>query len=316
MIQTKQNQFQDRESKVLAIDDDRTHLNYLKHILVGNSICEMVQADSAEAAIRLLKGADSRLDLVPFDAILLDICMPGVDGIHACRTIKTIPFIEDIPIIMVTADSCPQTLESAFCAGASDYITKPFSKVELIVRLKSAFEKSQMNTTLKRLAFYDGLTGLANRQLLMERLEYAQAYRKRKGSRYALLYFDLDNFKPLNDQLGHDMGDFALAQIAARLKQRIREVDTVARLGGDEFVVLLSDIGSQSEVENIAQQLITAIGRPIDCNGIPWQLGASAGIAIPSGHLTASCVLKAADDAMYSAKRSGGNCFTVLHPGR
>ncbi len=232
MIQTNQSQFQDKQSKVLAIDDDRTHLNYLRHILVGNNVCEMVQTDSAETAIHLLQGADSQLDLLPFDAILLDICMPGVDGIHACKTIKTIPFIEDIPIIMVTADSCPQTLESAFSAGASDYITKPFSKVELVVRLKSAFEKCHVNMTLKRLAFYDGLTGLANRQLLMERMEYAQAYWKRKGTRYALLYFDLDNFKPLNDQLGHDMGDFALAQVAARLKQRVREVDTVARVGG------------------------------------------------------------------------------------
>jgi len=315
-MQTKQNQFQDRDNKVLAIDDDRSHLNYLKHILVGNSICEMVQADSAETAIRLLKGADSRLDLLPFDAILLDICMPDIDGIHACKMIKAIPFIKDIPIIMVTADGCPQTLESAFNAGASDYITKPFSKVELVVRLKSAFEKCQMNMTLKRLAFYDGLTGLANRQLLMDRMEHAQAYWKRKGARYALLYLDLDNFKPLNDQLGHDMGDFALAQVAARLKQRVREVDTVARVGGDEFVVLLSDIDGQSEVEGVTQQLITTIGHPINCNGIPWQLGVSVGIAIPSGpNLTASCALKAADNAMYRAKRSGGNCFYVQHPG-
>ncbi len=81
-------------------------------------------------------------------------------------------------------------------------------------------------------------------------------------------------------------------------------------------MVLLSDIGGQFEVEHKTQQLITAIGQTIDCNGTSWQLGASAGIAIPSGpNLTVSCALKAADNAMYRAKRSGGNCFTVQHPG-
>jgi len=233
-----------------------------------------------------------------------------MDGISACQKIRENPRCRDIPIIMVTGDKDPVTLEHAFDAGATDFVTKPVVKIELIARLRSAFEQHHLRKELERMAFHDPLTGLANRSLLEERSDLELANFRRNKTPFALLYIDLDEFKPLNDQLGHEMGDIALVEITRRLNKRVREVDTVARIGGDEFVVLLSgvDKDNQDSVCRVAEELIECLQTPIPCNNTQWQLGASIGIAIcPDNGSSIDALLHAADEAMYIAKNAGGN---------
>ncbi|WP_162256881.1 sensor domain-containing protein [Noviherbaspirillum sp. Root189] len=169
------------------------------------------------------------------------------------------------------------------------------------------------------LAFYDSLTGLPNRQLLLDRLEH-ELMASRRGSVGAVMFIDLDNFKVLNDTLGHDMGDLLLQQVAQRLSQTVREGDTVARWGGDEFVVVLGQIGKHSidavgHADTIAEQIRAALNTPFDLNKYEHHTTPSIGVALFQGlSVTVEELLKHADLAMYQAKAAGRNTIRFFDP--
>lgn len=160
---------------------------------------------------------------------------------------------------------------------------------------------------LEHLAHHDVLTGLPNRQLLTDRIKQAFARAQRNGSHVAVLFMDLNGFKPINDALGHDAGDEALRQVAARLSEVVRRADTLARVGGDEFVVLLSDLegDARAAAESVARKCQEIFSIPFDLNGEQRTLGTSIGIAIGDGSCPADKLLIAADHAMYRSKESG-----------
>ena len=171
-------------------------------------------------------------------------------------------------------------------------------------------ELHQAQEMIHKLAFYDALTGLANRRLLMDRLEHALVGAKRHGESVAILMCDLDNFKLVNDSLGHDAGDELLKHIATSMKSVIREDDLVARLGGDEFVIVLDGIAENGEISDIASALLKAFEKPVELNGTQVAISSSVGIAIyPEDGLLASDLLRHADLAMYHAKGCGKNRF-------
>jgi diguanylate cyclase len=159
--------------------------------------------------------------------------------------------------------------------------------------------------TSQHQALHDSLTGLANRDLLAERTGQAVLAAQRHGDQVGLLLIDLDRFKEVNDTLGHHYGDLLLQQIAARLHETVRDMDTVARLGGDEFAVLLPRVSSVYEVEQVGRRLVTALARPADLDGLVVDVSASLGVAIyPNDSIDADQLLQHADIAMYMAKRA------------
>ena len=166
---------------------------------------------------------------------------------------------------------------------------------------------------IKHLAFYDSLTGLPNRRLLHDRLKQALASSARSAQQGAVLFMDLDNFKNLNDTLGHNIGDLLLQQVAQRLETCVREGDTVARLGGDEFVVILEDLSQQAieaaaHIEVIANKILAIFREPFQLGVHEYHCTASIGASIFSDHdYTQDELLKQADIAMYQAKTSGRN---------
>ena len=163
------------------------------------------------------------------------------------------------------------------------------------------------------LAFYDPLTGLPNRRLLQDRLHQAMAGSKRSGQRAALLFIDLDNFKTLNDTLGHDKGDLLLQQVATRLFECVRECDTVARLGGDEFVVMLEELNHSEELaaaqsKMVGEKILVKLCQPYLIAGYEHNSSASIGITLFLAHQESSDeLMKRADIAMYQAKSAGRN---------
>ena len=163
------------------------------------------------------------------------------------------------------------------------------------------------------LAFYDPLTGLPNRRLLQDRLHQAMANSKRSGQRGALLFIDLDNFKTLNDTLGHDKGDLLLQQVATRIAECVRECDTVARLGGDEFVVMLEELSHIEEVaaaqaKMLGEKILVKLRHPYLIAGYEHNSSASIGITLFQAHQESSDeLMKRADIAMYQAKSAGRN---------
>ena len=174
-------------------------------------------------------------------------------------------------------------------------------------------ERKEAEERIKSLAFYDPLTNLPNRRLLVDRLQHAMASSARSGKKGALLFIDLDNFKSLNDTLGHDMGDLLLQQVSQRLLACVREGDSVARLGGDEFVVMLEDLNEHAidaaeQTEAIGEKLITFLARPYQLAAHEYRTTSSIGATLINGHWqTRDELLKQADIAMYQAKRAGRN---------
>jgi diguanylate cyclase (GGDEF)-like protein len=185
----------------------------------------------------------------------------------------------------------------------------------LVQRLRA--EESAREATeerLKFLAHHDSLTGLYNRTMLEERLELALGAMRRDGSQIALLFCDLDDFKGINDKYGHTTGDAVLRQVARRLSEGRRRIDTVARLGGDEFVILITGLSDAHTASNlVAEQCLAAIGDPFEIDGNTFTLGMSIGIATHTGSaVTASNLIAQADVAMYQAKRKGKDGFFFM----
>ncbi len=176
--------------------------------------------------------------------------------------------------------------------------------------LRDISERKEHEERIRRLAHHDALTGLPNRNLLNDRMNHALARVKRNGGRMAVLYVDLDRFKPINDSLGHEAGDAVLRDVAERLSACVRGSDTVARVGGDEFVVVVEEIGRLSEAALVARKIIDVLSRPFDYEGNKCTIGASVGGALfPDDGESMDDVCKAADIAMYQVKRAGRNGF-------
>ena len=173
---------------------------------------------------------------------------------------------------------------------------------------------------IHQLAFYDTLTGLPNRRLLIDRLQHALAQRTRSKKEGALLFIDLDNFKDLNDTLGHDMGDRLLQQVAQRLLKHVREQDTLARLGGDEFVLMIEDLSLDrdtaiQQLDSVTHKILQALAVPYSLQAGNYSSTASIGIALFSDdHNTVDELLKRADLAMYEAKSAGRNTLRYFSP--
>jgi diguanylate cyclase (GGDEF)-like protein len=183
--------------------------------------------------------------------------------------------------------------------------------MELIGVTRDISERKEAQARMAEMALHDALTGLPNRNLFSDRLALAIAASRREGARAALLFLDLDRFKPINDTYGHAFGDLLLKQVAGRLTATVRGVDTVARIGGDEFLVLLPGEGDEGAAA-AADRLVEAVGRPYLVEGRDIRMSCSIGIAFhPDDALGEIELVKNADEAMYRAKQAGGGCWRM-----
>jgi len=184
----------------------------------------------------------------------------------------------------------------------------------LALNFRDISERKALERQLRQMAFHDPLTLLANRTLFKDRVQHALALVQRGHLPVAVLFLDLDNFKTINDSLGHDAGDRLLGAVAQRIVKNTRASDTVARLGGDEFAVLVESLGSTEEVRVIAASLIEALGAPFLLNGMEVRVAASVGVAHSDTASSAEALLGNADIAMYHAKAAGKNRYAVFEP--
>jgi diguanylate cyclase (GGDEF)-like protein/PAS domain S-box-containing protein len=175
-------------------------------------------------------------------------------------------------------------------------------------------ERRALERQLAHQAFHDPLTGLANRSLFHDRVGHALERRKRTGRCVAALFIDLDEFKTVNDSLGHAAGDELLVAIGERLREATRPVDTAARLGGDEFAVLLEDVDSDEDVAGVAERVLAQIAKPIRLHGARVVVRASIGIAVAADGETVGDLLRNADTAMYTAKDAGRGRYERFAP--
>ena len=185
----------------------------------------------------------------------------------------------------------------------------------LVLTAVDITEQKRVEDSFRNMSFRDPLTKLPNRRLLHDRLQTAVARAKRDQRSIALLFVDLDQFKPINDTLGHKTGDWLLKAVAGRLVACLREYDTAARFGGDEFVVLLPDLAQREDVLRVAERIRAALAAPfVTDDGRELGISASIGVSLYPDHADSERdLLQASDEAMYLAKRSGRNQIAYSH---
>src|SRR5580658_5961436 len=201
--------------------------------------------------------------------VLLDVDMPGLDGYAVCRRLRAEPRFANVPIVMVTGHEDAAAIDLAFDAGATDFIAKPVNWALLPRRLGYILRNAAAAERIERLAYFDPLTGLPNRQRCMETAERQFTAAAASGEEVAILYLDLNSFKRINDTFGHAVGDAVLRVVAERLQHTLEPFDheqqqiSVARFGGDEFVILLRHGSAHTLANDIAQACCTAFKEPI-----------------------------------------------------
>jgi len=318
----------DPAPRLLIVDDVSDNRAVLTRRFQSRGF-QIVEAENGLEALELIEtGA--------FDLVLLDIVMPGIDGIETLRRIRSQRSPSELPVIMVTAKAENTDVVHALEAGANDYVTKPVDFAVALARVNTqlsrkkaerllieANRKLNMEIALREesqaqshyLAYHDPLTGLGNRLLFKSHLETILGEVPATAHPIAVLLLDLDGFKGVNEALGHSVGDLLLKSIAGRLRDILQATDRIARLGGDEFAILQTSMPQPASSVALAEKIIelTAATRSIDGHDVT--VGASVGIAIGEpGEIDAGHFLKRADLAMYGAKSGGRGTYRIFDP--
>jgi diguanylate cyclase (GGDEF)-like protein len=281
---------------VLVVEDDPDTLDLLAGLLEDGY--EVSTAADGEDGVRVAKAE------LP-DAILLDLYLPRLDGFGALEELRRDPRTAEIPVIFLSAQRDDLVRARGIHLGAADFVVKPFSAAELRARIDRVLQATRKQAHLRALASQDALTGLPNFGAFRVRLEEEVKRARRYRHDLAAVMLDMDNLKPVNDQLGHAAGNRAIVAIADAIRAELRETDFAARYGGDEFVILLPH-SDAAHARVLAERLRRAVRR-IEVDGGAVPLRASFGVAAvgPGVEGGGEALVRAADAALYRAKRTG-----------
>ena len=298
-----------KKPTILVVDDMTTTL-----LLLHDLLKDTYEVKIAKSGTKALEILDAPNDI---DLILLDVEMPDINGYDVCKRIKNNETIKNIPIIFITGRTSQEDEEYGLNLGAIDYITKPFNKAIVKLRIKNYLDMKIKNDMLEKLSMYDGLTNIRNRRFFDETFEKTFSEIKRDKKSLAVLMIDIDFFKPYNDNYGHGQGDETLRKVAKALEKTIKRAsDFVARYGGEEFVILLKDINKDG-VEAVANNLLNAIRElkiTHEFSKIENYVTVSIGVSYynSSSDITKLELLLKADETLYNVKNSGRNNFAIL----
>ncbi len=293
----------DEVATIVAVDDDPELLEVLKQLLQPTGARVVTVTDSLRVLNVLVEHAP--------DLVMLDVDMPGLNGIELCRVLRNDPRWAALPVLFLTAHTEPAVVTSMFEAGADDFVSKPVVGPELLARVRNRLERTRM---LRLAGDVDSLTGVATRRRGIEVLERIFRLAQRQRQPISLAAIDLDRFKDVNDAYGHLVGDMVLRRVATILSSCFRGEDIVARWGGEEFVVAIYSMpcGAAARRLNIALEKLRA--EVFETAGTTLKVTFSAGVAeFPTDGEDWTSVYRVADDALSRAKAAGRNRVVCVH---
>jgi diguanylate cyclase (GGDEF)-like protein len=272
-------------------------------------VIELLREETADAfkVVHVEQLADARQQVMESGTgcVLLDLSLPDAARLEALMQLRAAA--PDVPIVILSGLQDELLAVKAVQEGAQDYLVKGRVDGAGIGRsIRYAVERKALEMQTAHKALHDHLTGLANRDLLHDRLKHAITRARRHDSLIGVMFMDLDGFKPINDRLGHEVGDKLLVALARRLEEGLRGSDTPARFGGDEFVVLCEDVADEQHVIAIAERLQRAIAEPFRIDDHELAVSSSMGVVVSDGRdRSAGELIRNADETMYRAKRLG-----------
>lgn len=293
-------------ARILLVDDLPANLHTLSRTLSADY--DLSVATSGEDALALAR------QIMP-DLILLDVMMPGIDGLETLDRLRASDWGKDIPVILVTADDRTETQIKGLDQGADDFIAKPLVVAVVQARVRNLLERQRLKRELFRLATIDELTGAHNRRYFFERAETERARALRHGYPCGLLMLDLDHFKSINDRHGHAVGDRVLTAFAEAVTAQLRDSDILGRIGGEEFAALLPH-SERDGTRGLAERLRAAVatmqvpteGEGPGGNAAPHAITVSIGATqLDPADTRFDNALQRADAALYAAKKAGRN---------
>lgn len=289
---------------ILAVDDAKDTLMFIEFDLKEHGY-NILTVDSGQKALIELEKTD-------IDLILLDIYMPELSGLQTLLELRKEDKYNNIPVIMLSASDDEDEIVNALDFGAADYVTKPYITKVLLARIRTAIRLKEKNIELENLARTDYLTGLNNRKCFYELANKAVLQSGRRGGYPVVIaIIDIDYFKRVNDQYGHDAGDIVLKDFAQLMNISFREYDTVARIGGEEFAVCMPNTNLQDAEQACERFRARVAAHKFIIKAEKEQiLSVTSSIGISSNHkevYSLDELIKSADEALYQAKGRGRN---------
>lgn len=300
--------------KILLVDDDKVdRALVIRALKKSNLDVQITEAITVDQGLEMYSSN-------AYDVVLVDYQMPQRNGLDMIVELRRESKDNSTAIVMMSSSEDEQLSLDSIHAGAQDFLLKSeissarLKRALLQASTRFELEKKLYSTyqTVKSLAETDSLTGLSNRYFFDESLKQVLAINNRSKKKVALLLFDLDDFKMVNDSFGHDVGDILLKKVVARIKGCLRGSETFARLGGDEFAIMLGNLDSSDQAGQVARRIISVLYKPFDIASTSIKATLSLGISLfPDNGKTSEELFKNADIAMYRAKKNGRNqiCF-------
>lgn len=295
--------------KILVVDDDPETARLVRAWYKGQPV-EILEALNGDEGIR--RATSEKPDI-----ILMDLMMPGINGFEASRRLKAELPTSDIPVILLSARREPQTKREGFDAGIDHYVEKPFDLDEMDARIRSMLQKNKTYLKLQVEATVDEKTGLANYRVFYKKLREEWERSERYGLPLSIVMLDLDDFKQVNDSVGHPAGDRVLREFAMLVSGGARGTDVAARYGGEEFAMILPHT-DRERAERVAERIRAAV---FEFSFLEpdhaLRLTVSAGVATFASGLDIASgeqLVAAADRALYAAKKAGKNRVVVHEP--